>query len=323
MNPILNKLPIIAVTGPTASGKSDTAVRLAKLFSVVGKKAEIISADSVAVYRGFDVGTAKPSPDHREDIPHHLIDIRDWHEEFTAADFVNLADEIIQKLLAQDTIPILVGGTGFYLRALFQGMTEQSEENTEKATAIKKELEHILELQGVDTLYQEMIALDPELTRRIHPNDHYRVIRALQAMRATGKRWSELNDAAKLRKPRYENFRLFCLDIPKQELEVRVVHRTERMVASGLLSEVNGLLAMGVEKNAKPMQSVGYRESLDFIENKIAEKEWQDAIVRHTLHLAKQQRTWFRGEKRVEWISGDPLTGIVKALGLDGMLTES
>ncbi len=320
MSVVANKLPIIAVTGPTASGKSDTAVRLAKLFSVVGQKAEIISADSVAVYRGFDIGTAKPSLGHREDVPHHLIDIRDWHEEFTAAHFVTLADELIQKLLQQNTIPILVGGTGFYLRALFQGMTEQSEANTEHAATIKKELEYTLAHKGVEILYNEMIALDPELARRIHPNDHYRVIRALQAMRATGQRWSELNDAAKTRKPRYETFRLFCLDIPKAELEVRVAHRTKLMLESGLLAEVTSLLAAGVEKNAKPMQSVGYRESLDYLEHKIPEHEWQAAIVRHTLHLAKQQRTWFRGEKRVEWISGDPLTGIVKALGLDGML---
>ena len=140
-------------------------------------------------------------------------------------------------------------------------------------------------------------------------------------MRSTGKRWSELNEAAKLKPPRYENFRLFCLEVPKSELEPRVRKRTEHMIADGLLEEVKGLIASGVSPTAKPMQSVGYRETLEYLDGKISEAEWKEAIIRHTLHLAKQQRTWFRGEKRVEWISGDPLLGIVKALGLDGMLT--
>ncbi len=318
----MSNIPIIAIAGPTASGKSDTAVRLAKLLSVVGMKAEIISADSVAVYRGFNIGTAKPRADHQEDVPHHLIDIRNWNEDFTAADFVTHADLLIQRLLIEGVIPIFVGGTGFYLRALFQGMTEQSEEDTQKASAIKRELEKELEKRGIEPLYREMIDRDPELTRRIHPNDHYRVIRALQAMRATGKRWSELNDEAKLRKPRYDNVRLFCLDIPKPELEVRVRHRTACMIEAGLLEEVKALLTAGVAKNSKPMQSVGYRESLEYLDEKIPAEEWKETISRHTLHLAKQQRTWFRGEKKVEWVTGDPLTGIVKALGLDGMLAE-
>ncbi len=312
--------PIVAIAGPTGSGKSDLAVKLAKLFQATGKGAEIISADSVAVYRGFDVGTAKPSTEMLGAIAHHLVDIRNWNENFTAADFVELADPIIARLRTEGKVPIIVGGTGFYLRALLQGMTEQSEEETEQGEKIKAELEASLEKDGIEPLYREMLDRDSALATKIHPNDHYRVIRALQAMRSTGKRWSELNESAKLKPPRYQNFRLFCLDVPKAELEPRVRKRTDHMIAGGLLEEVKGLLASGVSPTAKPMQSVGYYETLEYLDGKMTETEWQEAIVRHTLHLAKQQRTWFRGEKRVEWISDDPLLGIVKALGLDGML---
>jgi tRNA dimethylallyltransferase len=312
--------PIVAIAGPTGSGKSNLALKLAGLFAVAEKKVEIISADSVAVYRGFDIGTAKPSLEERRLVPHHLIDIRDAEESFTAADFVDLADPIIQRLRGEGKIPIIVGGTGFYLRALFQGMTEQSPEETEKSEQIKRELEETLEDEGIEKLYAEMLERDPALATKIHQNDHYRVIRALQAMRATGNRWSELNETAKLKPPRYENYRLFCLDVPREILEPRVRFRTEQMIEAGLLAEIKGLLAAGISLNAKPMQSVGYKETLEYIDGKLSEPEWKEAIVRNTLFLAKQQRTWFRGEKRVEWLSGDPLLGIVKALGLDGML---
>ncbi len=302
---------VIVIGGCTASGKSKLALDLAEHLG----NAEILCADSVTLYRGFDIGAAKPDKADRDRVPHHLLDIRDGHETFTAGDFVEVAAPIIDSLHAQKKIPLLVGGTGFYLRALLQGMTEQSLEESAHGEMIKKQLAEDIKTQGITTLYEEMIRLDPALKEKIHVQDEYRVIRALQAMRSTGKLWSELNAMAKARPPRFENVHFFCLDIEKESLRENVKIRTQKMLRDGLVEETKRLLAIGIAFQAKPMQSIGYRQVVDFLDGKITEAKLTEEIELATMRLAKQQRTWFRGEKNAIWVKN--LSAILETLMLE------
>jgi tRNA dimethylallyltransferase len=308
-------LPIIVIAGTTASGKSSLSLDLAeKLPSLNLPNAEILCADSVTIYRGFDIGSAKPSKSDQEKIPHHLLDIRDGEDTFTAGDFVEAALPIIQSLHAKNKIPMLVGGTGFYLRALLQGMTEQTEEESVLGEKIKKELVDELASGNINKLYSEMLERDPALKEKIHIQDEYRVIRALQAMRSTGKRWSELNAMARMRPPRFQNVHYFCVDVDKDSLRENVKRRTEKMLQMGLEEETKSLLSRGIPKSAKPMQSIGYREVVDCLEGKFPSSELPAQIEFSTMRLAKQQRTWFRGEKQALWIKN--LSDISQALVL-------
>ncbi|MGZ3654839.1 MAG: tRNA (adenosine(37)-N6)-dimethylallyltransferase MiaA, partial [Bdellovibrionota bacterium] len=188
---------VIVIAGATASGKSALALQLARALRAKGRECEILCADSVTVYRGFDIGAAKPLAAERAEFRHHLLDVADPREEFTAGDFVRLSIPAIAGIHARGATPLLVGGTGFYLRALLRGMASNEEEDTERARAIKAELEARARAEGFAALHAEVIRLDPGSAPTVHPNDHYRVIRALQAMRLYGKPWSELNKHAR------------------------------------------------------------------------------------------------------------------------------
>lgn len=187
---------VLVISGPTASGKSEIALELCELLTRKVRPAEILCADSITVYRGFDIGSAKPDATARARVPHHLLDLREASDSFTAADFVNEAGAVIESLHKAGKIPVLVGGTGFYLRALLHGMTEENE-NPEKSAEIKTQLELECQEFGLEALYARMLQLDPALIGKIHGNDRYRVIRALQSMLLTGKAWSELNAEAR------------------------------------------------------------------------------------------------------------------------------
>lgn len=306
-------MPILAIAGPSASGKSALALELAKSWQATGRPVEILCADSITIYRGCDIGSAKPTPDEQKQIPHRLLDLRNPDQDFTAADFVREADPIIQNLEAQNGLALLVGGTGFYLRALFQGMTEEDDVANAASEIYKEQLLERLASDGAEKLHEEMLALDPALSGKIHVNDHYRVIRALQAMKATGKRWSLLNDEARARPPRYPNIHFFCLELPRPVLQERMKLRSQKMLEAGLLAEVETLLK-SYSPECKALQSVGYRECLEYLGLTTpigpapkTQDELADKITQSTLRLAKRQMTWFRGETRVEWLrSSDP-----------------
>jgi tRNA dimethylallyltransferase len=289
---------LLVIGGATASGKSALALQLAREFKSRGLAAEILCADSITVYRGFEIGAAKPSAEEREEFPHHLLDLADPEQNFTAADFVTHAAPIIDKLLAEEKVPILAGGSGFYLRALLRGMAG-SEERQEQSAALKLQIEERGKREGFALLHSELLRRDPGSAAAVHPNDHYRIVRALQAMELHGKPWSELNAAARSTPTRYP-FQFFRVELPKEELKARVISRTEQMLEAGLINEVESLLARGVPMTTKPMQSVGYKESLEFLRGDFPRHELSRKITAATMKLAKSQNTWFKGEELSE-----------------------
>ena len=322
MNMRTNEMIILA--GPTGCGKSALAMQLHDELRARNIGTEIISADSVAVYRNFVVGTAKADSAERARVPHHLLDIQDPEKNFTAGDFVRAADPIIARLHKAGEFPLIVGGTGFYLRALLSGMAHEDSEDRELRDQINEELMGQIAEQGLETLYSEMIKLDPSLKESIHLNDEYRIVRALEVMRATGKKWSELNQAAKLRKPRFEHVRYFCLNVEREVLRERIRARTQKMLNQGLLEEVQKNISSGIPLTAKPFLSVGYRECLEYLDKiptrgnsprPTSKHELAEKIVRETMHLAKNQITWLRGQaENAVWLNQNSVQEVLEHL---------
>lgn len=294
--------PPIVIGGPTASGKSGLALQLARHFRSQGKETEILCADSITVYQGLDIGSAKPGAAEQKEFRHHLLDVADPREEFTGGDFVRLALPAILGIQHRGAIPLLVGGTGFYLRALLRGMAVSETENEAEAAAIKEKLTKRAETEGWDLLYRELLRLDPGSASTVHLNDHYRIIRALQAMEIYKKPWSELNKTARAQPWRFPGTRFFCLEVDREELKARIEQRSRAMLDAGLMAEVKSLLEKGVPPEAKPMQSIGYKECVDTLAGREPEATLAERIAQATNRLAKQQRTWFRSEVGVEWL---------------------
>jgi tRNA dimethylallyltransferase len=309
------KAPIV-IAGATASGKSSLALELARALRLRGESPELICADSVTVYRGFDVGSAKPSKAEQVEFRHHLVDVADPREEFTAGDFIRLAIPAIAGIQGRGARPVLVGGTGFYLRALLRGMASNEEENSEQASAIKAELEERAAKEGFTALHAEVIRLDPGSAGTVHPNDHYRVIRALQAMRLYGKPWSVLNKIARATAWRFEGTRFFALDVDKDELAVKIEARTRAMLSSGLEVEVARLIESGIPVSAKPFTTIGYKECVETMSGAFPASSLGERIAQSTRRLAKQQRTWFRSEAGVEWLKPPFRESLFAALSL-------
>lgn len=302
---------IIIIAGPTASGKSDLAIELAETLG----NAEILCADSITVYKKFEIGSAKPSMADQKRVPHHLIDLVDSTKNFTAGDFIKFAHPIIDDMRSRKKIPILVGGTGFYLRALLKGMIT-SEEDEKNALSVKEALAQRADVEGWEKLYAELLEKDPAAKKTVHQNDHYRILRALQAMQISGKLWSEANKEAKSSTWKYPA-RFFCLKLEKEILKERIEARTKKMIQLGLLEEVNTLISQGVSPRCKPMQSVGYKECVEFLEGKIPLEQLHSQISQETLKLTKRQMTWFRGEDGVEWLEPDFLFHLKESLMLE------
>ncbi len=300
--------PLIVIGGPTASGKSSLGLKLAIELAKQKIPTEIICADSITVYRGFDIGSAKPTPKEQALIPHHLLDIVNPMENFTAGDFIRLAVPLIERLRSEGKVPLVIGGTGFYLRALLRGMASGEEDQAESAR-IKQELEDRASNEGWEKLHQELLAKDP--SSRVHPNDHYRIIRALQAiaLQAAGPHeklaWSELNKTTRENPARFPH-QYFRLKVEKESLKTRIEERTKLMLDRGLVAETKALLEQGIPTSCKPMQSIGYREAVAFLQESgtttNSTATLAEQIVQSTMKLAKQQNTWFRGEELAEWI---------------------
>lgn len=297
--------PVIVIAGPTASGKSGLAMQFARALRMEGRACEIICADSITVYKGFETGAAKPTAEERAEFKHHLLDVASPIDGFTAGDFVRWALPAILGIHARKAIPLLVGGTGFYLRALLRGMASDEKEDVARAASIKAKLEERAAKEGWEALHSEVIRKDPGSAATVHSNDHYRVMRALQAMELYGKPWSELNTRARAAGFRFPGTRFFCLDIDREILRARIEARTHVMLEHGLMQEVQGLIHAGVPPTAKPMQSVGYKECVDTLSGAETMETLAARITQATMKLAKQQRTWFRGEAGVEMLKPD------------------
>ncbi len=273
---------LLVICGPTASGKSTLAVECAKRAD-----GEIVSADAFLVYRGLNIGTAKPTAEERQGIVHHLIDVADPRESFSVSDYEKLALAAVEDILARGKTPVLCGGTGFYMNAvLFPhafGSAPASEEIRARYEAVARE-------EGREALHARLAAVDPESAEKLHKNDVKRVIRALEIFEQTGKKKSAQTDGDL---PRYP-FEAFMFDFPRSELYARIDRRTGEMLRAGLIEEVRALLAAGVPENAQSMQGIGYKEVVEFLKNGTEESTLSDIIQKNTRNYAKRQLTFFK-----------------------------
>ena len=288
------KKPLIILTGPTAVGKTELSIALAQMV-----KGAVVSADSMQVYRHMDIGSAKIKKEEMQGIPHYLIDILEPDEEFHVVRFQEYAKECMERIYTEGQIPIVAGGTGFYIQALLYGIdfTEQKEDRD-----YRSKLEEIARKEGKKTLHGMLAEVDRPSAEAIHENNVKRVIRALEFYHLSGQKISEHNEQERKRESPY-NFAYFVLNDDRDHLYERINQRVEQMLAEGLVEEVQKLKEMGYEKTMVSMQGLGYKEILDYLEGNCSLEEAVYRIKRDTRHFAKRQLTWFRRERQVTWIS--------------------
>lgn len=289
----MKKRPMVILTGPTAVGKSALAVKLAKRIN-----GSVISADSMQIYRYMDIGSAKITKEEMGGIPHALIDVLHPSEEFHVARFADLAREASEEIYRENKIPIVVGGTGFYIQALLYAI-DFTEQECDQSYRIK--LAVLAEKKGTAYLHEMLREVDPDSAAAIHPNNQKRIIRALEFYHQSGRRISEHNEKERQKESPYE-FAYFVLSEERKELYERIEKRVDAMLAQGLIEEVLALKAMGCHRDMVSMQGLGYKEIMDYLDEKISLEEAVYRIKRDTRHFAKRQLTWFRRERDVIWL---------------------
>jgi len=298
--PTVEKPRMIVICGPTGLGKTGLAIELAPSF-----RAEIISADSMQVYRYMDIGTAKATQQEQKCVRHHMIDILNPDEPFDAARYAIMARRIIANLHHKGVVPMVVGGTGFYIRALLYGLFQSRPTDP----SIRKRLSEEVKRCGLPAFYRKLTIRDPDAAANIHPNDEFRIIRALEVMETTGEKLSSLHSAHRFSDIPYKVL-MIGLNMDRAILYQGINRRTEEMVKKGLLGEVRSLLSKGYDSNIKAMQSIGYRHMVEFIEGRLTWDEAVRTLKRDTRRYAKRQLTWFRKDENVVWESPENVTAI-------------
>ncbi|GFI47269.1 tRNA dimethylallyltransferase [Lachnospiraceae bacterium] len=288
------KQKLIILTGPTAVGKTALSIQLAKRIG-----GEIVSADSMQVYKYMDIGSAKITKEEMEGVPHHLIDVLEPSEEFHVFRFQEMAKEAIEGIYGRGHIPILAGGTGFYIQAVLYDIDFSEEKNQ---TAVRRELEGQAREKGNLYLHNCLREVDPVSAELIHPNNTKRLVRALEFYQLNGGPISEHNRREREKEPFYDS-RYFVLNDERQKLYQRIDRRVDEMLAAGLVGEVARLREMGFDKTMASMQGLGYKEMLSYLEGECTLEEAVYLIKRDTRHFAKRQLTWFRRERNVAWIN--------------------
>jgi tRNA dimethylallyltransferase len=286
--------PLVVIVGPTASGKSALALRLAR-----ERSGEIVSCDSLQVYRGLDIGSAKATAEERAEVPHHGLDVADPDEAFSAASYARLARAALRGIASRGRLAIVAGGTGLYLRALLHGLFE----GPSRDEALRRRLEGMAERFGDARLHRVLARVDPEAAVRVRPGDRVRVVRALEVYRTTGRPISEQQRGGATP---LQGFRplVVGLDPGRAELRAAVEARTRAMLARGLLEEVRGLLGRGYGPELRPLRAIGYRQAVAAVRGETTVEEAERAIVTETLRFAKRQRTWFRHQQPdVRWFA--------------------
>lgn len=287
------KRPLIILAGPTAVGKTDLSIALAKRIH-----GQIISADSMQVYKGMDIGTAKITRDEMQGVPHYLIDVLDPTEDFNVVIFQQMAKDAMEKIYAAGDIPILVGGTGFYIQALLYDI--DFEENNSD-TSIREKYQKIAKEQGADYLHEQLKLVDPRAAEEIHAHNVKRVIRALEFYKQTGRRISEHNEEQREKASPYE-YAYYVLNDDRQKLYERIDKRVDLMMESGLVDEVKNLKEHGCTREMVSMQGLGYKEIFAYLEGEYSYEEAVYVLKRDTRHFAKRQLTWFKREQDVIWL---------------------
>lgn len=287
------KEPLVILTGPTAVGKTKLSIALAKAIG-----GEIISADSMQVYTHMNIGSAKIRPEEMQGVTHYLVDVLEPAEEFHVVRFQEMAKEAMRKIRSHGHIPILVGGTGFYIQAVVRNVDFTENE----ASPYRKELEALAAVKGAHVLHEELRKVDEASAAAIHENNVKRVIRALEFYRLTGKRISEHNEEQREKNSPY-NYAYFVLNDDRQKLYARIEERVDEMLEEGLLEEVIRLKEMGLKRGMVSMQGLGYKEILSYLDGECSFPDAVDMLKRDTRHFAKRQLTWFRRERDVIWLN--------------------
>ena len=288
------KRPLVILTGPTAVGKTKASIRLAKAIN-----GEIISADSMQVYKHMDIGSAKIKPEEMEGVIHHLVDVLEPHEEFHVVRFQEMAKQAMEEIYERGHIPIVVGGTGFYIQALLYDIDFTADDGDD---VYRKELESLAKEKGADHLHNMLEEVDPESAKEIHANNVKRVIRALEFYHLTGEKISVHNQREREKESPYE-FRYFVLNDERENLYKRIDARVDQMMEEGLVEEVRALKNKGYYKEMVAMQGLGYKEMFEYLDGEITLEEAVYKIKRDTRHFAKRQITWFKREKDVIWLN--------------------
>ncbi|MGM9926337.1 MAG: tRNA (adenosine(37)-N6)-dimethylallyltransferase MiaA [Bacillus sp. (in: firmicutes)] len=294
MNELSEKQKVVCIMGPTAVGKTKLSIELAKKYN-----GEIISGDSMQVYRGMDIGTAKIKPEEMEGIPHYLIDVKDPSEAFNVAQFQELVTECIEDITARGKLPIIVGGTGLYIEAVLQQYSFSESVSDE---TYRKQLELIAAEQGVEEVHQMLAAIDAESAERIHPNNVRRVIRALEIYHCTGEKMSD--QLKKQTKDYVYDAALIGLTMERDTLYERINLRVDMMFDEGLLSEVKRLYDAGL-RDCQSIQAIGYKELYDYFDGKVSLEEAKENLKQNSRRYAKRQLTWFRNKMDVTWFEMD------------------
>ncbi|UCF56484.1 MAG: tRNA (adenosine(37)-N6)-dimethylallyltransferase MiaA [Deltaproteobacteria bacterium] len=298
------KPKVVVITGPTSSGKSSVAIDLALHFS-----GEIVNADSMQVYRGMDVGTAKLKITERRGIPHHLLDVVNPDEDFDAAKYRSLAAPLLRDMASRKKVCFVVGGTGLYIKSLLGGLLKCPAADPE----LREELRRTWEECGHLYLFERLKMLDPESAQKIHPHDKVRIIRALEIIHLTSQRLSSLIRRHGFKDRSFQALKI-CLQVNRQQLYERINQRSLTMIEAGLVTETEGLLRKGYSPDLKPMKSLGYRHMVKFLEGACDLDEAIFQLQRDTRRYAKRQLTWFGADPEMVWMRPEDSEGIVKKI---------
>ena len=307
---------IVCIAGPTACGKTTLGVLLAQRFC-----GEVVSVDSMQIYRGMTVGTAAPTAEEMQGVPHHMIAVADPAEQWSAAEYVSRATPVVDDILARGKLPVLVGGTGLWMDALIRG---HGFAKGHAGGAIRRELEARLEREGIAPLLEELRQVDPESAERLHPADTKRILRALEVYRETGSTISAHNAATRMIPPRYDAVWIGLQFADRADMKALIDRRVDKMVQEGLLDEVRALLAMGLPRNATAMQAIGYKEFLGVLDGALTEPEAIELVKLRSRQYAKRQLTWLRRNPAIHWIFWEKDRDFARALQISSeILTAS
>ena len=297
---------ILVINGPTASGKTALGVELA-----LGHKGEVVSADSMQIYRTMDIGTAKPTREEMRGVPHYMIDVADPAEDFSVARYVEQAAACVEDILARGKLPIVVGGTGLYIDSLLSGRTFAP---FSPDSALRGELEGRMAREGGQAMLEELERVDPDSARRLHPNDQKRIIRALEVYLSTGKTITQHNRESLDLPPRYDALVLTLAFARREDMWRRIDRRVDQMMDQGLAGEVEGLLASGVPQRCTAMQAIGYKEMAAALRGDGDVERAAEEIKLRSRQYAKRQLTWFRRRQQARWLLWDSQPDFPKAV---------
>ncbi len=288
------KPKVIVIVGPTASGKTSLGIEVAKRMN-----GEIVSCDSMQIYKEMNIGTAKPTTEERRIVEHHMIDFVSPNERYTVSEFKKDAENEIESILKRNKTPILVGGTGLYVDSLIYGISYPEIKTDEK---YREELETIADKEGLENLYEKACEIDSEAMKKISPNDKKRILRVLEIYHDTGKTKTELEIISREKENQYE-YKVFAIDMPREILYQRIDQRVDKMIESGLIEEVENLLK---KYNSFPtaLQGIGYKEVKEYLDGILTKEEAIEKIKKESRHYAKRQLTWFRKNKNIFWLDG-------------------